>query len=170
MAVKTALAKAPPEVPKHSHLAICAPLFHRAVLRVLDDMRARGLPCLVVETLRTPERQAYLYGFGRTYDDGRGRVTKAASSLTSWHGYGLAADIVHAARYWNAGPDFWTALGETAEAHGLTWGGRWRSPDRPHVQWGGCPVSPTKRHHGMILAPDGMRQVWADVGALGEAV
>jgi peptidoglycan L-alanyl-D-glutamate endopeptidase CwlK len=31
-------------------------------------------------------------------------------------------------------PD-WQEFGKIAEECGLTWGGRWRSPDYPHVQW-----------------------------------
>jgi peptidoglycan L-alanyl-D-glutamate endopeptidase CwlK len=29
----------------------------------------------------------------------------------------------------------WQEFGQIAEECGLTWGGRWRSPDYPHVQW-----------------------------------
>ena len=158
------LPAAPVEVPRVSSLTGTAPRFHAAIVRVIADMSAQGMPCRVVETLRSAERQAYLYGFGRLYDDGRGVVTKARTHLTSWHGYGLAADLVHAERYWNASPAFWQTLGEVAERHGLTWGGHWKSPDRPHVQWGGCPVSPGDTHR-QLMSSGGIKTVWRSVGA-----
>lgn len=127
-------------------------------------MAALGYPVKVAETMRTAERQAYLYGFGREYDDGRGEVTKAETHLVSWHGYGLAADLVHGERFWNATRDFWDALGKCAELRGLTWGGRWTSPDRPHVQWGQCRRSPSRRARE-LLAQGGLPEVWRIVGA-----
>jgi hypothetical protein len=123
-----------------------------------------GFPARVFETLRTAERQSYLYGFGRQYDDGRGVVTKAKTNLRSWHGYGLAADIVHETRLWSVKPLFWHMLGEVSESHGLTWGGRWKNPDRPHVQWGGCAVSPRATDTDMLLTL-GAAAVWDAVGA-----
>ena len=46
-------------------------------------MKLRGLDAIVAETLRTDERQEFLYGFGRDYDDGRGIVTHSRAA-TSW--------------------------------------------------------------------------------------
>jgi peptidoglycan L-alanyl-D-glutamate endopeptidase CwlK len=61
--------------------------------------------------------------FGREYDDGRGIVTNAASNLTSWPGYGFAADIVHATKGWYAGLPWFRLMGETAKGRWLDWGG-----------------------------------------------
>ncbi len=59
----------------------------------------------------------------------------------SIHSYRGAADIVDG-RQWALGKDpwtttaaFWNALGQEAEALGLTWGGRFSKVDKPHVQW-----------------------------------
>ena len=81
----------PREVPMCRALDVLAPKFRAALEAVLAQLP----DAIVAETLRTPERQAYLYGFGRDYDDDRGIVTQAPTHLTSWHGYGLAADIWH---------------------------------------------------------------------------
>lgn len=35
---------------------------------------------------------------------------------------------------WPEDPAVWNRIGETAERFGLSWGGRWRTPDRPHVE------------------------------------
>ena len=99
----------------------------------------------VFETLRTDDRQRFLYGFGREYDDGRGVVTNSRTAMDTWHGFGLAVDIVDRAKLWNAPDDFWWVLGTSARRHGLVWGADWngnwssadeRFMDRPHIQWG----------------------------------
>lgn len=161
---KKTLPPPPPEVRVERSLDVCAPRFAAAVRLVIADMQALGMPVLVTETLRTAERQAFLFGFGREYDDGRGEVTRAPTHLTSWHGYGLAADLVHASRYWNATEAFWIQLGKCARARGLTWGGGWKVKDRPHVQWGRCRTSPSAKARA-LLAAGGLPAVWEAVGA-----
>ena len=154
----------PREVPVERRLSLCAPAFCAAVEAMLESLRG-GLDEHAFETLRTDERQTFLFGFGRNYDDGRGRVTNANSALSSWHGFGLAADVVEKdATPWNAPVSFWNDIGDAAERHGLTWGGRWSRPDLPHVQWGKCPASPTDTDRELFRAR-GMQAVWAKYGA-----
>ena len=154
----------PPEVPVTRSLARCAPKFAAAVQAMMVRL-AGGLEERVFETLRTEERQAFLYGFGRTYDDGRGTVTNARTSLKSWHGFGLACDVVEKdATPWSAPVGFWNQLGEAAEECGLTWGGRWTKPDLPHVQWGKCPATPTEADRALCAA-EGIEAVWRKYGA-----
>lgn len=154
----------PPEVPVVRDLALLAPGFRERVERMLRDLEG-GLPEWPFETLRTAERQAFLYGFGRTYDDGRGPVTKARTHLTTWHGYGLAIDVVEKdATPWDAPPTFWNAIGAAAERHGLVWGGRWKRADLPHVQWGACPTSPTAAD-ARLAAAEGILAVQRKYGA-----
>lgn len=138
------LPKPPAEVPVQGSIALLAPKMQVAVTHILTGMMEAGFKAKVFETLRTPERQSFLYGFGRTYDDGRGTVTKVQDVWKGWHAYGMAVDIVeHDATPWNAPQAFWQTLGKLAEKHGLTWGGRWKFLDLPHSQWAGCPTSPT---------------------------
>lgn len=164
----------PATVAVQRSLDLCAPLFAAAVQRTLARL-VGGPTEMVFETLRTPERQSFLYGFGRDYDDGRGKVTKARTSLTSWHGYGLACDVVEKDTTPWAVPDgFWGALGEAAEAEGLAWGGRWThrsadgiivpAPDLPHLQWAVCPASPTADDI-WLLHQSGLPAVWNKYGA-----
>lgn len=154
----------PLEVPVQRSLDLCAPRFAAAVRAMLADL-AGDREEWAFETLRTPERQRFLYGFGRDYDDGRGKVTNAQTALYSFHGYGLAVDIVEKdATPWDAPIGFWNAIGEAAEKHGLTWGGRWRTPDLPHVQWGKCPKSPSAADRALFES-GGMRAVWQKYGA-----
>jgi peptidoglycan L-alanyl-D-glutamate endopeptidase CwlK len=129
-------------------------------------MVEQGFAPRVFETLRTKERQAFLYGFGRDYDDGRGMVTKVHDAETGWHFYGLAVDIVEDdASPWTAPQAFWRCLGESAEAEGMVWGGRWKFTDLPHIQWGKCKVSPSD-HARKLYAAGGVEAVWRACGAL----
>lgn len=156
----TTMRPPPPEVPCARSLDGLAPRFRAAVIATLADVPE----AIVAESVRTFARQSYLYGFGREYDDGRGVVTNAASNLTSWHGYGLAVDIVHATKGWDAGLAWFRLLGETAKGHGLDWGGDWHHPDYPHVQWGTLRDSPSDRAR-RLLADGGLAAVWREVGA-----
>lgn len=68
--------------------------FRSRLERWLAAVRAAGLSVMVLETHRTPSRQAYLYGQGRKgvpYARDGHQVTWTMDSL---HRYGLAADVV----------------------------------------------------------------------------
>ncbi len=153
----------PPEVPASRTSEGCAPGFVDKVQAMLEDLAdGREMP---FEWLRTAERQAYLYGFGRDYDDGRGIVTKASTQLLSWHGFGLACDVVEKDNSpWDAPPTFWNRLGEAAERQGLVWGGRWHHADLPHVQLDTGHDTPTQADRDLFEA-DGIEAVWAKYGA-----
>ncbi len=155
----------PAEVRVQASLDGLAPQFRAALEATVRDVRAVGHAVRIFETLRTAERQKFLHGFGRLYDDGRGVVTHAESHLRTWHGFGLAADLVEDDKTpWNATPAFWNAIGVAAERHGLVWGGRWKFIDLPHIQWGGAPRSPTDNHR-FVLGKSGAEAVWRLVGA-----
>jgi hypothetical protein len=115
-----------------------------------------------------------LYGFGRTHDDGRGIVTHSRDADETWHGFGLAADVVCARTLYAAPPEFWAALGRACARERLTWGGDWngdgssadeRFLDRPHIQWG-PPMrrSPSPRA-ARLVEMGGMAALWHEVGA-----
>jgi peptidoglycan LD-endopeptidase CwlK len=165
----------PPNVPVQRGLDDLAPGFRDRLHAVVATMRAHGESPLVVETLRTDARQAFLHGFGRLYDDGRGVVTHSRDADETWHGFGLAADLVCATDYWDARPVFWAVLGEAAAVHGLTWGGDWngngrsddeRFLDRPHVQFGPPMRRSPSPAAARLRAEGGLPAVWRAVGAL----
>lgn len=156
----------PDEPPRQSSVVGLAPKFRRAVEAIVDEMQEKGYKVRVFETLRSNERQAFLYGFGREYDDGRGPVTRARTAESGWHFYGLAADLVEDdSSPWIAPQKFWQELGLIAEQHGCTWGGRWERVDFPHVQWGPCRRSPSHRA-AELYRTGGRESVWQEVGAL----
>lgn len=157
----------PPEVPAIRTLDGLAPKFREKVERVIERMHQFGRDATIAESLRTDERQAYLYGFGREYDDGRGIVTNAPTGNAGWHKFGLAVDIISASQQWDAPSAFWTFLGVCAHSEGLAWGGEWPTfADRPHVQWG-PPMrrSPSSRARELFLN-GGIEAVWREVDAL----
>lgn len=158
--------KVPKEVPANRDVKVLAPAVQRALARVLARMAEEGHKAIQFDTLRTAERQAFLFGFGRDYDDGRGVVTKVEDHLASWHGYGLAVDVVEDDKDpWVASQAFWNDLGRIAREEGFDWGGDWPMKDLPHLQWGKCRRSPSAKARA-LLKQGGAAAVWKEVGAL----
>lgn len=150
-------------------LSLLAPKFRAAVEAAIAECSAQGLLVKVAEAVRSQPRQAYLYAQGRTRPGNR--VTNAPTNLTSWHGYGLAVDVIHATLGYepagkNArGNEAWFArVGGIFKKHGCAWGGDWRKPDTPHMQWGNMPASPDASHKA-LKSSRGNEAVWAAVGA-----
>lgn len=165
----------PIEVRAVRDLSVLAPKFRAALERGIARLMAMGFDPVVVETLRTHDRQEYLYGFGRDYDDGRGRVTFSRDADETWHGYGLAADVIPRKDGYAAPRWVWDTYGRAWQAEGLRWGADWDHDgsttnetflDFPHVQWG-PPMrrSPSPRA-ARLLATGGPPAVWREVGAI----
>lgn len=121
------------------------------------------------ETFRTNQRQKFIYGFGREYDDGRGIVTKAYDAAWSWHGVGLAVDCIHPKLEWNAPEKWWIQLAADYTYVGLRPGRLFKSiPDSPHAQWyanGRCPLGPTAQDRADQRAKR-IEDVWQRYGAM----
>lgn len=157
-------------------LARLAPAVRVAAERVLASLAAEGHKAMAFDTIRSADRQAFLFGKGRTPEQcveagidaswawptcADGIVTKAASPYKSWHGFGLAVDIVQAdATPWIAPQVFWQRLGWYASANKLYWGGAWVNIlDLPHCQWSRCPNGPGIEDR-RLLENEGMEAVW----------
>lgn len=156
-------------------LSALAPGFRARVEAVIAEAAQFGHRLAVNESLRTDERQRWLYAQGRTRPGAI--VTNAPSAATSMHGHGLAVDLLPSTGWDRTPMPVWLYVGRLARKHGLVWGGDWDGDgetsdshpfDAPHVQMplpSGA-VSPTP---GMIaaLTNGGPRAVWALVpGAL----
>lgn len=143
-----------------------APHFRVRLVIMLSDLRACGFDPIVAESCRSDERQSWLFGMGRDYDDGRGIVTNAPTGLYSWHHYALAVDLTSKAHGDAAPARFWDAIGGACATHGLSWGGAWpRFPDRPHVQYGAPMRQSPSSGAAELLATGGLAAVWQAVGA-----
>jgi hypothetical protein len=109
--------------------------FAGRVKQTLERARREGMDMQTDLVSRTIAQQDALYAQGRT-EPGQ-RVTNARGGQ-SWHNYGLGADVVFSTP--NGQPSWpengnWTRYGQIAADNGLTWGGNWRNPDRPHVEY-----------------------------------
>ena len=168
----------PAEPPACRTLDDCSPLFAGRVRSLLAKLEARGLDPIVDESIRSNERQTWLFNMGRLYDDGRGKVTNVPNAETGWHFFGLAVDIISKRYQWDydspGGKAFYDALREEATALDLTSGDDWNrngTPvendpsehlcDRPHVQWWceGMHVSPSENARA-LFASGGRQAVW----------
>lgn len=174
----------------HTDLDDCAPLFAVAVHDAIGACERAGYDAMVAESLRTNEVQELYYRRGRPPTaEYPGPVTHARTAMYSWHGYGLAVDVISRSRAWfrplrilNPTPDTLAAEARRAiqerdhwyagvsaifKAHGLDWGGDWRAPkqDLPHFQWGTLKPSPSEKARALYAA-GGLEAVWRAVGAV----
>jgi peptidoglycan L-alanyl-D-glutamate endopeptidase CwlK len=120
-----------------------------------------GYDVVIYETLRSRELAQLYHELG---------VSKAMNELYSWHGYGLAFDVISKSRGWDAweDPDWYEPVVAGYKGRGLHWGGDWKSfVDKPHFQWNceGMHESPSD-HARELLASGGLDAVWQNVGAL----
>jgi len=147
-----------------SDLDLLAPKFRAAVDAAMAECNANGIDAIVYEAYRSPELQALYFQRGRTITPPTTPVTNAPTNLYSWHGYGLAVDVISKAHEWDA-PDSWfLSVAEVFRKHGCRWGGEWTKPDLPHFQWGLCRPSPSDRARELFEA-GGLKAVWDAVGA-----
>ena len=100
---------------------------------LVEACEKRGLPVLIVSTLRDNEYQAALYAQGRTRS---GSIVTNAKT-TSFHGCGCAFDFCKNIKgHEYDDPAFFEAVAAIAKGVGFSWGGDWKSfPDKPHLQW-----------------------------------
>ncbi len=110
------------------------PLLQERIVKLQNLCKAKGLPLLITETLRTPEYQDYLYAQGRTRPGAK--VTNAkGSTMSSAHLWGVAFDFAENDSTPYDNDKFFRQVGELGESVGLRWGGRFNSmPDMPHFE------------------------------------
>lgn len=147
-------------------LSMLAPGFAIRVSAAIEACQTEGLEAMVFETYRTQELQALYYQRGRTIIPPFKTVTAAQSNLQSWHGFGLAVDVVHRKLFWSPpdGEKWFHAVAKLFAEHECNWGGNWVRRDLPHFQWGRCPPSPSDAVRA-LLASEGLDAVWKRFGA-----
>jgi peptidoglycan L-alanyl-D-glutamate endopeptidase CwlK len=154
-----------PSLVASSDLALLAPKFREAVERAIADANARGFDAIVYEAYRSPELQAAYYARGRTVVPPEDTVTNAPTNLFSWHGYGLAVDVVSRDHGWDRPRAWFEGVAESFKREGCKWGGDWTKPDLPHFQWGPCRPSPSDLAR-QLVASGGTEAVWRVVNAV----
>lgn len=147
-------------------LGLVAPKFRQVVAAAIADCATNGLEAMVYEAFRSQLLQSVYYARGRTVKPPQSPVTNAPTNRYSWHGYGLAVDVVHKTKYWNpdAGEQWFADVAEIFKRHGCAWGGDWTKPDLPHFQWGACKPSPSDVAR-QLIDTSGVQAVWLAVGA-----
>lgn len=126
------------------------PVAQTACNLFISKCKEAGLNVLITETLRTQERQNYLYCQGRTVAQAVAKginkdfATKYCNpnanqvtwTLSSNHKTGMAWDIcknIKGQEY--SDKSFFEKAGKIAKELGIEWGGTWKtSPDTPHFQ------------------------------------
>ena len=154
-------------VPKVSRdLSQLAPKFRAGVEAAIAACHAAGLEAMVFEALRSNALQQLYYQRGRTIIPPTHTVTNASTSVFSWHGFGLAVDVVHQTLFWEppGGEAWFAAVAAVFKQHDCAWGGDWKQKDTPHFQWYKCKPSPSDMAR-LILQTDGLPAVWKAVGA-----
>lgn len=145
-------------------LSLLAPKFRTAVEAAIAECEAAGFDAFVYEAYRSNELQQIYYARGRTVRPPNRTVTNAKTNLYSWHGYGLAVDVISRSKLWDQPEDWFRKVADIFKAHGCSWGGDWTSPDTPHMQWGKCKPSPSDLAR-LIIRQEGMAGVWRAVDA-----
>jgi len=150
------------EPPKDRSLESLHPAFRDVVLQLLATLRAASVPFIPDETLRTAERQAWLYAAGRTrpgkivtQKDGAPGVwpsnhpvaSERGKTRRSRHQSGLACDLYPLNPSGKlfippASNACWDRLATVARSLGLRAGRDWG--DSPHVEWRGPLPKETK--------------------------
>lgn len=102
-----------------------------------DAMAAHGLTVRFISGLRSYAEQNALYAQGRTKPGAK--VTNARGGYSN-HNFGTAIDLgvfekVKGKEVYHQSHAAYGWLGPIGEASGLKWGGRWKTPDRPHYEF-----------------------------------
>ncbi|MDQ6611024.1 MAG: M15 family metallopeptidase [Gemmatimonadota bacterium] len=145
-------------------ITLLAPKFSEAVIKALALCESAGIDAVVYEANRSAELQELYYCRGRTVLPPRSTVTNARSNLFSWHGYGLAVDVIHRIKQWDVSEAWFASVAEHFIATGCRWGGEWKMKDLPHFQWGLCKPSPSDNARAILLSR-GREAVWDAVSA-----
>ena len=144
------------DVTNEEHLATLHPVFAAKVRKTLEECEIVGDRFRITQSLRSLEAQQAIYMQGRhplgivnefrvsigfpPITEKENRIVTGAPPGYSFHNFGLAADVCYATGkpYSDNGRQVtWEGFGSLAQAHELTWGGWWKRPDRPHVEWSG---------------------------------
>ena len=110
-------------------IAELSPLAQQACLLFLKECKKQNIPVFITETYRSQERQDYLYSLGRTRP---GQIVTWTKN--SRHTSRRAWDIAISAPYDTYDVAQLAKAGHIAMSLGMTWGGTWDTPDRPHVE------------------------------------
>ena len=148
-------------------LNLLAPKFREQVLLAIEECKKKDLDAIIYEGYRSQELQQIYYRRGRSVIPPEKPVTYAKTNLYSWHGYGLAVDVISAKYHWEppGGIEWFKSVADIFKSHQCKWGGDWKRKDPPHFQWHLCKPSPSDTARTLIRNM-GVEHVWKIVGAM----
>lgn len=112
----------------------------------ITECKKAGLNVLITETYRPQARQNYLYEQGRTRP---GKIVTWTKS--SRHTGKMAWDICKNVKGQEYSDNaFFDSCGKIARSLGITWGGTWSTPDKPHFEITSKWKSPIKEDDEMV--------------------
>jgi hypothetical protein len=120
-----------PEPPADTDLgdlnSVSQPLFNQLQEDLANSLSAIGYNLTVLETLRSDERQTWLWGIGRLYQAaGRTGIVTNATTATGRHATGDAVDFAYTPISVASPDQLHAVLGEVAADHPeMIWGGNW---------------------------------------------
>lgn len=117
----------------------------------LSECERRGLKVRITETYRSQQRQNELYAQGRTAPGNIVTWTKK-SRHTKRRAWDICQDIK--GKEYDTAEGFFERCGEVAKKLGITWGGDWKTPDRPHFEVGACWIAPDNYESGGMRVED----------------
>lgn len=107
------------------------PEFRSLAVELLARLTEAGIPCMVIDTLRTPEEQAENIAKGVSWTKNSKHLTGRAIDIAPYDHYQLhGPDKLK----WDASDPVWQRIGEIGESVGLVWGGRWQQRDLGHFE------------------------------------
>ncbi len=112
-------------------LSALLPSAKRAAELFLKECEKKGLKVRITETYRTQERQNELYAQGRT-KPGKVVTWTKNSRHTSRRAWDICQNIK--GKEYDQSEGFFIKCGKVAKKLGITWGGDWKTPDRPHFE------------------------------------
>jgi peptidoglycan L-alanyl-D-glutamate endopeptidase CwlK len=139
------------------------PALAEKVRQMAEMLEQENITIRVTQGLRSWAEQEALYAQGRTVP---GSIVTNAPPGTSWHNFGLAADVAPfdgSIPDWNLSHPVWKRIVSVGESCGLVAGAEFRTfPDWPHFQLTGqLPVSPDDAVRAAYQS-GGMEAVWSD--------
>ena len=112
-------------------LSSLLPNAKKAAQLFLKECEKAGLKVRITETYRSQKRQNELYEQGRT-KPGKVVTWTKNSRHTSRRAWDICQNIK--GKEYDQSEDFFGKCGKIAKKLGITWGGEWKTPDKPHFE------------------------------------
>lgn len=105
--------------------------FRPLAFELLARLSEAGIPCMVIDTLRTAAEQAENIAKGVSWTKNSKHLVGRAIDIAPYSVFQLhGPDKLQ----WDAGDPVWIKIGEIGESIGLTWGGHWQQKDLGHFE------------------------------------